>query len=90
MAARTGFYNSRHTRRSKSANSRVIDHQPRNRIPEGRYFKADLPRETKSTTKVEMADLKKSCEYVLTHQEVDTEGNLTTQLVKVDFSKFPP
>ncbi|VDD90492.1 unnamed protein product [Enterobius vermicularis] len=82
VAARTGFYNSRHTRRSKSANSRVIDHQPRNRIPEGRYFKADLPRETKSTTKVEMADLKKSCEYVLTHQEVDTEGNLTTQLVK--------
>lgn len=82
VAARAGFYNARHGRRSKSANGRVIDHQPRNRIPEGTYLQPQLPRKTISTTKVEASDLKKSNEYILTHQEVDYEGNLTTQLVK--------
>uniref|UniRef100_A0A0N5AQP8 Kinesin-like protein n=1 Tax=Syphacia muris TaxID=451379 RepID=A0A0N5AQP8_9BILA len=82
VAARTGFYNARHARRSKSANGRVIDHQPRYRIPEGTYVQTQIPRKVKSTTKVEAQDLKRSTEYVLTHQELDTRGNLTTQIVK--------
>ncbi|KHN71333.1 hypothetical protein Tcan_02358 [Toxocara canis] len=42
-----------------------------------------IPGATRPTTRVEMNDLKKSNEYVLTHQEVDSEGNLMTRLVKV-------
>ncbi|VDK55828.1 unnamed protein product [Anisakis simplex] len=146
IAQRPGFYNAKYHRRSKSANGRVIDHQPRVHIPEGTYMqvrdcchsgvtlnsvhwysirfraKSSLANEKVSfgteryknvvninesesevnleklniwnfqpripgahrSTKVEISDLQKSSEYVLTHQEVDTEGNLTTQLVKGD------
>uniref|UniRef100_F1KQ94 Kinesin-like protein n=1 Tax=Ascaris suum TaxID=6253 RepID=F1KQ94_ASCSU len=79
-----GFYNARYHRRSKSAGGRVIDHQPRVRIPEGTYMQTRIPGAPRTTTRVEIGDLKKSHEYVLTHQEVDSEGNLMTRLVKGD------
>uniref|UniRef100_A0A9J2PFE7 Kinesin-like protein n=1 Tax=Ascaris lumbricoides TaxID=6252 RepID=A0A9J2PFE7_ASCLU len=89
-----GFYNARYHRRSKSAGGRVIDHQPRVRIPEGTYMQVGpcellreptrIPGAPRTTTRVEIGDLKKSHEYVLTHQEVDSEGNLMTRLVKGD------
>uniref|UniRef100_A0A915AHV7 Kinesin-like protein n=1 Tax=Parascaris univalens TaxID=6257 RepID=A0A915AHV7_PARUN len=73
-----GFYNARYHRRSKSAGGRVIDHQPRVRIPEGTYMQARITGAPRTTTKVEIGDLKKSHGYVLTHQEVDSEGRLHT------------
>uniref|UniRef100_A0AAF5PRW2 Kinesin-like protein n=1 Tax=Wuchereria bancrofti TaxID=6293 RepID=A0AAF5PRW2_WUCBA len=79
---RTGYYNARFHRRSKSANSRVIDHQPRNRIPEGTILQPRMPKFSKTRNKLSAEELKKCSDYVLTHQEVDKEGHLTTQVVK--------
>uniref|UniRef100_A0A914UWX3 Kinesin-like protein Kif23 Arf6-interacting domain-containing protein n=1 Tax=Plectus sambesii TaxID=2011161 RepID=A0A914UWX3_9BILA len=41
-------------------------------------------RNAKATTRPEASDLRKSTEYVLTHQEVDQDGVLRTELVKGD------
>ncbi|MFH4975077.1 hypothetical protein AB6A40_001786 [Gnathostoma spinigerum] len=82
IAPKPGFYNARYHRRSKSATGRIIDHQPRNRIPEGTVLQACFPRNKISTTQVEASDLQKSAEYMLTHQEVDNAGNLSMHLVK--------
>lgn len=82
---RTGYYNARFHRRSKSANCRVIDHHPRNRIPEGTILQPRMPKFSKTTNKLNAEELKKCSDYVLTHQEVDREGCLTTQIVKVFF-----
>ncbi|KAM3724352.1 Kinesin-like protein [Dirofilaria immitis] len=79
---RTGYYNSRFHRRSKSANCRVIDHQPRNRIPEGTIMQPRMPKFSKTTNKLSAEELKKCSDYVLTHQEVDQKGCLTTHVVK--------
>ncbi|KAL4002158.1 Kinesin motor domain family protein [Acanthocheilonema viteae] len=79
---RTGYYNARFHRRSKSANCRMIDHQPRNRIPEGTIFQPRMPKFSKTTNKLSAEKLKKCSDYVLTHQEVNREGYLTTQVVK--------
>lgn len=79
---RTGYYNARFHRRSKSANSRVIDHQPRNRIPEGTILQPRMPKFSKTRNKLSAEELKKCSNYVLTHQEIDKEGCLTTQVVK--------
>ncbi|VDN03802.1 unnamed protein product [Thelazia callipaeda] len=79
---RTGYYNPRFHRRSKSANCKIIDHQPRTRIPEGTILQPRLPRSSKTVNRVGANDLKKYSDYVLTHQELDQKGNLTTQVVK--------
>ncbi|EFO21035.1 hypothetical protein LOAG_07453 [Loa loa] len=80
--AHIGYYNGRFHRRSKSANCRVIDHQPRNRIPEGTILQPRMPKFSKTTNKLSVEELRKCSDYVLTHQEVDPKGYLTTQVVK--------
>ncbi|VDP16126.1 unnamed protein product [Onchocerca flexuosa] len=85
VKTRTGYYNTRFHRRSKSANCRVIDHQPRNRIPEGTILQPRMPKFCRTTNKLNAEDLKKCSDYVLTHQEVDQKGCLTTHVVKVFF-----
>lgn len=83
VAAKIGFYNARFHRRSKSANGRIIDHQSRHKIPEGTIMQPRNLKNCKQTVKPEASDLRKSIEYLLTHQEVDEEGNLSTHLIKV-------
>uniref|UniRef100_A0A915Q3Z6 Kinesin-like protein n=1 Tax=Setaria digitata TaxID=48799 RepID=A0A915Q3Z6_9BILA len=79
---RPGYYNARFHRRSKSANCRVIDHQPRNRIPEGTIMQPRMSKFSKITNKLSAEELKKCSDYVLTHQEIDHQGCLTTRVVK--------
>uniref|UniRef100_A0A1I7YS50 MKLP1_Arf_bdg domain-containing protein n=1 Tax=Steinernema glaseri TaxID=37863 RepID=A0A1I7YS50_9BILA len=80
-----GYMNTRYGgRRSQSASGRILAHQAANMIPPGTVMRAKMPRGTKMTTKPEVSDLNKSREYLLTHQEVDKHGTLTTKIVKGD------
>ena len=38
----------------------------------------------KSVSKVELCDAKKSSKYVLTHQQQDSDGEVVTNLIKVN------
>uniref|UniRef100_A0A0K0D9W9 Kinesin-like protein n=1 Tax=Angiostrongylus cantonensis TaxID=6313 RepID=A0A0K0D9W9_ANGCA len=76
-----GFFNPKYHRRSKSA-PRILDHQPANRVPTGGVLRVKLPTNTKQVTKPEPHQLQKSSDYVLTHQEVDQDGNISTSIVK--------
>ncbi|CAI4227829.1 unnamed protein product [Auanema sp. JU1783] len=78
-----GYMDPKCRRRSKSA-SRTLDHQPLNVVPIGGILRPVYPSNAKHVTKPEMSDLLKSSEYVLTHQEVDNEGNVSTSIVKGD------
>ena len=69
-------------RRSKSV-GRVLDHQPVVQVPLGTVYQKVLPGNAKSTTRPKADDLKKCDEYLITHQEVDNRGNISTELVKV-------
>uniref|UniRef100_A0A0N4WQE9 Kinesin-like protein n=1 Tax=Haemonchus placei TaxID=6290 RepID=A0A0N4WQE9_HAEPC len=71
--------------RSKSA-PRVLDHQPTNRVPTGGILRVKVPNNAKHVTKPEAHQLQKSSDYILTHQEVDREGNISTSVVKVSIS----
>ncbi|EYB87625.1 hypothetical protein Y032_0259g486 [Ancylostoma ceylanicum] len=77
-----GYFNPKYHRRSKSA-PRVLDHQPTHRVPTGGILRAKLPTNAKHVTKPEAYQLQKSSDYVLTHQEVDEEGNINTSIIKV-------
>uniref|UniRef100_A0A1I7UM49 Kinesin-like protein n=1 Tax=Caenorhabditis tropicalis TaxID=1561998 RepID=A0A1I7UM49_9PELO len=77
-----GYVNPKYQRRSKSA-SRLLDHQPLHRVPTGTVLQSRTPGNAITTTKPELSQLNKSGEYRLTHQEVDQEGNISTNIVKV-------
>nr|CDJ92795.1 Kinesin domain containing protein [Haemonchus contortus] len=76
-----GFFNPKYHRRSKSA-PRVLDHQPTNRVPTGGILRVKVPNNARHVTKPEAHQLQKSSDYILTHQEVDREGNISTSVVK--------
>ncbi|UMM27819.1 hypothetical protein L5515_010937 [Caenorhabditis briggsae] len=78
-----GYVNPKYQRRSKSA-SRLLDHQPVHRVPTGTVLQSRTPGNAIKTTKPELHQLNKSGEYRLTHQEVDQEGNISTNIVKGD------
>ncbi|EGT38579.1 hypothetical protein CAEBREN_01857 [Caenorhabditis brenneri] len=78
-----GYVNPKYQRRSKSA-SRLLDHQPVHRVPTGTVLQTRTPGNAITTTKPELSQLNKSGEYRLTHQEVDKEGNISTNIVKGD------
>jgi hypothetical protein len=79
-----GFANSRYNRRSRSAGAgRVLNHEPLNRIPNGTVFQQHFPRNAKHTTKPKPADLEKCTDYIVTNQDVDLNGTLSTQCFKV-------
>ncbi|VDP05073.1 unnamed protein product, partial [Heligmosomoides polygyrus] len=67
--------------RSKSA-PRVLDHQPTHRVPTGGILRVKMPSNAKHVTRPEAYQLQKSSDYILTHQEVDEEGNISTSVVK--------
>ncbi|KAF8376555.1 zen-4 [Pristionchus pacificus] len=81
MVDRNGYYDPKYHRRSQSA-SRVLDHQPVYRIPTGNILRPKMPTNSKSTTNPLMIELKSSSAYVLTHQEVDKDGAVSTSLIK--------
>ncbi|KAK0418618.1 hypothetical protein QR680_013673 [Steinernema hermaphroditum] len=78
-----GYMNTRYGgRRSQSASGRILAHQSTHCIPPGTVMRAKIPKGAKTTTKPEASDLNKSRDYLLTHQEVDRNGVLTTKIVK--------
>ncbi|TKR77834.1 hypothetical protein L596_018738 [Steinernema carpocapsae] len=79
-----GFMNAKYHRRSQSAHGRILAHQPNHVIPSGTVMRPKLPKGAKTTTRPEASDLNKSREYILTHQEVDKNGALSTKIVKGD------
>uniref|UniRef100_A0AC34QBQ1 Kinesin-like protein n=1 Tax=Panagrolaimus sp. JU765 TaxID=591449 RepID=A0AC34QBQ1_9BILA len=82
----TSFMNQRFHRRSKSAapstGGRVLDHQAAKKVPTGTIFQPALPSNTRHTTQPSTKDLRKSTDYVLNKQVVDSKGNLRTDLYK--------
>ncbi|KHJ88643.1 kinesin motor domain protein [Oesophagostomum dentatum] len=76
-----GYFNPKYHRRSKSA-PRVLDHQPTHRVPTGGILRVKMPQNAKHVTRPEAHQLQKSSDYVLTHQEVDEDGNINTSLIK--------
>ncbi|CAD6191287.1 unnamed protein product [Caenorhabditis auriculariae] len=78
-----GYFNPKYQRRSKSA-SRVLDHQPMHRVPTGGILRSRMPPNSTRVTRPELRQLNKSSEYVLTHQEVDDDGNISTNIIKGD------
>lgn len=80
-ASGPGFFNPKYHRRSKSA-PRVLDHQPTHRVPTGGILRVKMPSNAKHVTRPEAYQLQKSSDYILTHQEVDEEGNISTSVVK--------
>ncbi|GMS96721.1 hypothetical protein PENTCL1PPCAC_18896 [Pristionchus entomophagus] len=77
-----GFYNPKY-RRSQST-SRVIDHRPAVSIPTGTILRPRMGTNAKTTVAPKADLLRNSDGYVLTHQEVDEEGNVATSIIKGD------
>ncbi|GMT24214.1 hypothetical protein PFISCL1PPCAC_15511, partial [Pristionchus fissidentatus] len=80
---KNGYYNPKFNRRSQSA-PRVLDHQPNYRIPAGNILRPKMPPNSKCTKNLKVDELKTSSTYVLTHQEVDNDGNISTSIIKGD------
>uniref|UniRef100_A0AC35UDV2 Kinesin motor domain-containing protein n=1 Tax=Rhabditophanes sp. KR3021 TaxID=114890 RepID=A0AC35UDV2_9BILA len=83
-SARNGYVNPKYHRRSQSANGRVLDHQNVRAVPTGTILKPGVGKgqNIKSTANPTRQDLKKSSDYILTHQEVDQHGNISTNVFK--------
>ena len=73
--------NKRNTRRSKSAEM-WLDHKPPNMAKIDTVMQPKLNRK-KSVSKVELTDTKKSSKYALTHQQQDDDGEVITNIIKV-------
>ncbi|CAH8476004.1 unnamed protein product [Schistosoma turkestanicum] len=76
-------FNPRH-RRSRSVggdNARWLEHQEVNNTPLGTLFTPTL-KHRKSVTRVELKDTLNADNYLLHHQEADSDGNVETSLFK--------
>nr|CAH8838622.1 unnamed protein product [Trichobilharzia regenti] len=76
-------FNPRH-RRSRSVgadNGRWLEHQEVNTTPLGTLFTPNL-KHRKSVTRVELKDTLNADNYLLHHQEADSDGNVETKLFK--------
>ncbi|CAH8839114.1 unnamed protein product [Trichobilharzia szidati] len=76
-------FNPRH-RRSRSVgadNGRWLEHQEVNTTPLGTVFTPNL-KHRKSVTRVELKDTLNADNYLLHHQEADSDGNVETKLFK--------
>lgn len=74
-------------RRSKSAEM-WLDHKPPNSAKIDTVMQPKMQRK-KSVSKVELNDAKKSSRYLLTHQQLDSDGEIVTNLIKGDILKSP-
>ncbi|KAI6204545.1 Kinesin-like protein [Aphelenchoides besseyi] len=81
-----GYVNARYGRRSKSAGppTRLLNHEPVVRIPNGTVFQQQFSKNVKHTTQPNSNDFRKCTDYVVTNQEVDTIGRLRTDCFKGD------
>ncbi|XP_021341173.1 kinesin-like protein KIF23 isoform X2 [Mizuhopecten yessoensis] len=86
----TPVYNPRH-RRSRSSNAEIwLDHKPAGNVELGKdgFFEYTVlqpkMKKKKSVTKLEVKDTKEASKYCLTHQQMDSGGELETRLVKGD------
>ncbi|TPP64320.1 Kinesin protein [Fasciola gigantica] len=87
---RVAAFNPRH-RRSRSVGgdtSRWLEHQETNAVPLGTVFTPKVNRR-KSVTQIELKDTLNATNYVLHHQEADSDGNVETRLFKARGSIIP-
>ncbi|PAA48911.1 hypothetical protein BOX15_Mlig022917g3 [Macrostomum lignano] len=70
------------SRRSRSAGQLVVDHHAKHETPSGTVLCAKVPGKRKSVTKLEVRDIRKATDYVLTHQTADGSGGLRTEVYK--------
>ncbi|XP_021341176.1 kinesin-like protein KIF23 isoform X5 [Mizuhopecten yessoensis] len=79
----TPVYNPRH-RRSRSSNAEIwLDHKPAGNVELDTVLQPKMKKK-KSVTKLEVKDTKEASKYCLTHQQMDSGGELETRLVKGD------
>ncbi|XP_033725616.1 kinesin-like protein KIF23 isoform X2 [Pecten maximus] len=79
----TPVYNPRH-RRSRSSNAEIwLDHKPAGNVELDTVLQPKMKKK-KSVTKLEVKDTKEVSKYCLTHQQMDSGGELETKLVKGD------
>ncbi|KAG5274061.1 hypothetical protein AALO_G00158720 [Alosa alosa] len=84
---RTGAPVRPHHRRSHSAgNERWVDHKPVTNVELDTVMQPNLPNSIKVSTPSEKA-LSKADKYVLTHQEVASDGEIQTKLIKGEVFK---
>ncbi|CAG2186745.1 KIF23 [Mytilus edulis] len=77
----TPQYNPRH-RRSRSSNAEIwLDHRPPGSVELGTVLQPKLKKK-KSVSKLEVKDTKEATKYILTHQDIDSAGELETKLIK--------
>lgn len=77
----TPQYNPRH-RRSRSSNADIwLDHRPPGSVELGTVLQPKLKKK-KSVSKLEVKDTKEANKYMLTHQDVDSAGEIETKLIK--------
>ncbi|CAJ0584880.1 unnamed protein product, partial [Mesorhabditis spiculigera] len=74
-------FDPRFKRRSKSV-PRVLMHQSNIRTPTSNILRPKLPPNAMSTAAPGSRDLRKSSEYMLTHEGLDKKGNMATSIVK--------
>ncbi|VDI65837.1 kinesin family member 23 [Mytilus galloprovincialis] len=83
----TPQYNPRH-RRSRSSNAEIwLDHRPPGSVElvfRGHDCTVLQPKlkKKKSVSKLEVKDTKEATKYILTHQDIDSAGELETKLIK--------
>ncbi|XP_061185396.1 kinesin-like protein KIF23 isoform X2 [Saccostrea echinata] len=76
-------FNPRH-RRSRSSNAEIwLDHRPPGSVELDTVLQPKMKKK-KSVSKLEVKDTKEVSKYMLTHQDMDSEDNLTTQIYKGD------
>lgn len=77
----TPAYNPRH-RRSRSSNAEIwLDHRPQGNVELDTVLQPKIKKK-KSVSKLEVKDTKEASKYMLTHQDMDSEDNLTTKIYK--------
>nr|XP_008107339.1 PREDICTED: kinesin-like protein KIF23 isoform X4 [Anolis carolinensis] len=73
-------------RRSRSAGERWVDHKPPSHLPMDTVMKPHVPHAITVTAANEKA-LAKCDKYMLTHQELASDGEISTKLIKGDVYK---
>ncbi|ELU04176.1 hypothetical protein CAPTEDRAFT_226670 [Capitella teleta] len=68
-------------RRSKSSNDVWLDHKPTNTVDTGTILQPNIKKK-KSVNQLSEKATREASKYLLTHQEMDSDDNLTTKLVK--------
>jgi Arf6-interacting domain of mitotic kinesin-like protein 1 len=73
-------------RRSRSSEAVWLDHRPEDTVDTGALLRPCM-KTSKSVAKLSDKDIRSgsATDYVLTHQDIDSDGDFETQLIKVRF-----